>query len=256
MTRVAIIAALPDELKSLVRGWPHERRAGFADAFVDLWRWTSGKAEWVAACSGAGADAGVRAFTAIEQDGPISMAFSIGWAGALTENVDPGRAYWVSGVIDARTGERYNAAELQSHPSRKNKDAARAGHPATASSDVKLVVTNPIVADEREKRRLAATYGADLCDMEGAIVARLAAMRGIPFYCIKGVSDGLTDRLPDFNRFLSPTGQMQLPRFILFAVCRPWYWPALVRMGENSRKASQNIAETVRAFLDGQSSDE
>ena len=45
--------------------------------------------------------------------------------------------------------------------------------------------------------------------MEAAAVARLAAMRGIPFYCIKGVSDGFTDNLPDFNRFISPQGQFQ-----------------------------------------------
>jgi adenosylhomocysteine nucleosidase len=74
-------------------------------------------------------------------------------------------------------------------------------------------------------------------------------MRGIPFYAIKGVSDALTDRLPDFNRFLSPSGEFQLARFTLFAVFRPWYWPALVRMGENSKRASQSIAESLHQFL-------
>ena len=235
MTRVAIIAAMPDELKPLVRGWRHERRGQDPSRTVDLWQHQLGQSEWVAACSGAGADAGVRAFTEIEKDGPISMAVSIGWAGALTENVELGLAYKVSGVIDARTGERFQVADWPQG---------------------RLVVTNPIVADEREKRRLAATYRADLCDMEGAIVARLAAMRGIPFYCIKGVSDGLTDRLPDFNRFISKSGQMQIARFTLFAMLRPWYWPALLRMGENSRKASQSVAEVLRGFLAGQCLDQ
>ena len=233
MIRVAVIAAMADELKPLVRGWRHQRRATGANTFVDLWRWAFDEGEWIAACSGAGADAGARAFAAIEQDGPISLALSIGWAGALTENVDLGRTYQVSAVIDSRTGERYNVAAW----------------PA-ANSDQKLVVTNPVVADEREKRRLAATYGADLCDMEGAIVARLAAMRGIPFYCFKAVSDGLEERLPDFNRFISTSGQIQLTRFILYALFRPVYWPALLRMGENSKKASQSIAESVFDFLD------
>ncbi len=59
--------------------------------------------------------------------------------------------------------------------------------------------------------------------MEAAAIARLAAMRGIPFYCIKGVSDGLTDHLPDFNRFLSPAGQFQIARFD--SLC---FLPALV----------------------------
>ena len=106
------------------------------------------------------------------------------------------------------------------------------------------------MAPYTEKRRLTSAYNAALVDMEAAAVARLAAMRGIPFYCIKGVSDGLTDSLPDFNRFLSPTGQFELARFTLFAILRPWYWPALVRMGENSKKASQSIAESLLGFLD------
>ena len=84
--------------------------------------------------------------------------------------------------------------------------------------------------------------------MEAAAIARLAAMRGIPFYCIKGISDGYSDHLPDFNRFISPDGQFQLARFVLFALLRPWYWPALIRMGENSRKAARSIAQSLLDF--------
>jgi adenosylhomocysteine nucleosidase len=106
------------------------------------------------------------------------------------------------------------------------------------------------VAGASEKRRLASTYGASLVDMEAAALARLAAMRGIPFYCIKGVSDGFSEELPDFNRFISPDGQFKTAAFILYALLRPGYWPALVRMGENSRRASQSIAESLLNFLD------
>ena len=72
------------------------------------------------------------------------------------------------------------------------------------------LLTSPQVADSAEKRRLASAYDAALVDMEAAAIARLAAMRGIPFYCIKGVSDGFNDQLPDFNRFLSPSGHFHL----------------------------------------------
>jgi adenosylhomocysteine nucleosidase len=113
------------------------------------------------------------------------------------------------------------------------------------------LVTSPKVADEAEKRRLAAAYGAGLVDMEAAAIARLAAMRGIPFYCVKGVSDGTTDQLPDFNRFISENGEFQLARFIVFAILRPRHWPALMRMGENSRKAAQGIRESLLDILDG-----
>jgi adenosylhomocysteine nucleosidase len=224
MTRVAIVAAFPAELKPLVRGWPHSTRSG-----IHFWVQRTEEEEWIAACAGAGHPAAPRAFAAIEDGGPIDLILSVGWAGALTADCIPGRAYNAAGVIDARTGERFNC------------DAGAGEH---------WLVTSPKVANAVEKRRLAAAYPrAALVDMEAASIARLAAMRQIPFYCIKGVSDGPTDHLPDFSRFLTPSGQLQLPRLALFAILRPWYWPSLMRMGENSSKASQAIRESLLEHL-------
>jgi adenosylhomocysteine nucleosidase len=107
------------------------------------------------------------------------------------------------------------------------------------------------VADAAEKRRLAAAYGAGLVDMEAAAVARLAQMRGIPFYAIKGVSDGLGAKLPDFNRFIGADGQFELAKFVLFVSVRPKYWSELIRMGENSSKASEEMAKAFQEFLEG-----
>jgi adenosylhomocysteine nucleosidase len=232
MTRAAIIAAMPGELKPLVKtragNWPHSTRNG-----ISFWAQRGEKEdweeEWIAACAGAGQDAATRAFAAIEEGGPIDLVFSIGWAGALRPEIAPGTAHNVAGVIDVRTGERFNC---------------------DAGAGELWLLTSPKVANFAEKRRLASAYNADLVDMEAAAIARLAAMRGIPFYCIKGVSDGFTDRLPDFNRFLSPGGQFHLARFVLFALLRPWRWPALIRMGENSKRAAQSIAESLIDFLD------
>jgi adenosylhomocysteine nucleosidase len=86
--------------------------------------------------------------------------------------------------------------------------------------------------------------------MEAAGVARLAQMRGIPFYCFKGISDGYNDQMPDFNRFITANGQFKLGHFIVSRIYRPWQWPALIRMGENSKKAAQSIAESLLDFLD------
>ena len=223
MTRVAIIAAMPGELKPLVRGWPHSTRAG-----THFWALRNEEEEWIAACSGAGPDAATRAFAAIEDGGPIDLVLSIGWAGALTSECKAGEAYNCAGVYDARTGERFNC---------------------DAEAGSQWLVTSPRVADEAEKRRLASTYKAALVDMEAAGIARLAAMRGIPFYCIKGVSDPLDAKLPDFDRFLDRRGQFQTPKFVLFALLRPLIWPSLIKMGENSKKASQSIAERLHELL-------
>lgn len=226
MTRLAIIAAFPGELKPLVQGWPHSTRSG-----IHFWAQRDAEEEWICACAGMGQSAAMRAFAAIEDGGPVDLLFSIGWAGALMAEAAPGTAHNVAGVIDALTGERFNC------------DAG--------AGDLWLV-TSPVVANEAEKRRLAATYLAALVDMEAAAIARLALMRGIPFYCVKGVSDGFGDKLPDFNRFLGPDGELQMARFTLFALLRPGYWPSLLRMGENSRKASAEISSKVLGILNSE----
>lgn len=223
MTRTALIAAMPGELKPLVAGWPHSSRNG-----VRFWAQRNSEDEWIAACAGAGQSAATRAFAGIEDGGPIDLVFSVGWAGALKPELAAGSAHNMAGVVDVRTGERFRC------------DAG--------AGDLWLV-TSPRVADRNEKYRLADSYNADLVDMEAAAVARLAAMREIPFYCIKGVSDGLDDRLPDFNPFLDADGRFQMARFAVFALLRPVYWPALIRMGENSKQASQSIAESLHEFL-------
>jgi adenosylhomocysteine nucleosidase len=224
VTRTAIIAAMAGELKPLVRGWKHERMDG-----VEVWKHRDDNL-YVAACAGAGQAAATRAFAAVERDAPVDLVFSYGWVGALREDLTVGGAYNTAGVIDSRTGERFRCE---------------------AGAGEEWLVTSPIVADEGEKRRLAAAYGAGLVDMEAAAIARLAQMRQIPFYCIKGVSDGLGARLPDFNRFIGADGRFELARFVLFVLVRPKYWPELIRMGENSRKASEAMAKALSEFLEG-----
>lgn len=226
MTRVAIIAAMPGELKPLVRGWPHSARSN-----IHFWVRRTEEEEWMAACAGVGQAAATRAFAAIEDGGPIDLVFSYGWAGALTDEVAPGTAHNLAGVIDVRTGERFNC---------------------DADAGNRWLITSPIVANEAEKHRLAASYKADLVDMEAAAIARLAQMRGIPFYCIKGVSDGFHDKLPDLNRFIRPDGQFDLPQMVLFSILRPWHWSRLMRMGENSSKASQSMRAGLLDFLAAQ----
>lgn len=215
---------MPGELMPLVHGWPHSTRNG-----IHFWAQRDEEEEWIAACAGAGQNAATRAFAGIEDGGPIDLVFSLGWAGAMRPDVPPGGAFNVAGVIDAQTGERFNC---------------------DAGTGDEWLVTAARVANEPEKRRLADAYGAALVDMEAAAVARLASMRGIPFYCIKGVSDALEARLPDFNRFITSDGQFQLISLVLFAAIRPWHWPALIRMGENSKKAAQSMTKCLLGFLD------
>ena len=224
--RIAIIAALPGELKPLVKGW---RRVATNDSGIKKWRLTRDADTWIAVCAGMGAEAALRAFASAVSDGPVDMLLSIGWAGSLHPGVHPGTAQVPSVVIDAQTGEQFSL---------------------TKGNRQWRLVTTARVADEAEKARLAATYpGAALVDMEAAAVARLAEMHGIPLLCIKGVSDAADATLPDLNPFIDARGRMRMARFLADMAVRPRFWPSLLHLGRNSTRAANAMRDLILQFM-------
>ena len=223
--RIGIIAALPGELKPLVKGW--DRLPAAKGSGIQMWQ-RPGPDEVVAVCAGMGAAAARRAFTAAEFGGAMDMVCSVGWAGALTAVYEAGATYEIDEVVDAQTGERFTAGE----------------------HGVRLVTTVS-VAGADEKRRLGTTYGAALVDMEAAVIARLAQMREIPMRCFKGVSDGMGVELPDMNPFIDVAGQMKMVPFLAYVLLRPGYWGSLMQFGMSSAKAARSLGKTVESWLDG-----
>jgi len=222
--RIGIIAALPGELKPLVRGWRREP----SPKYVRLWSHASAGDQVIAACSGMGAEAALRSFAAIESSGPLDVVLSVGWAGALEQDKEPGQCYVLTEIIDSQTGERF---------------------PLTSGNRKLRLVTTPRVADQAEKHRLWQTYGAVLVDMEATSVARLARMRNLPMCCFKAVSDGIEARLPDLNPFIDHHGQLRLLAFLAHVGIRPRYWLSLLHLGRNSAKAAEALAVTITKFL-------
>jgi adenosylhomocysteine nucleosidase len=224
--RIGIVAALSGELKPLVRGW----KASIAQDGTRKWTHGDDTSVWIATCSGMGADAARRAYAEAEADGPLDMVLSVGWAGALIPEIQPGEARVMSHIVDAQTGEQFALTE--------------GGRRLT-------LVTTARVADEAGKARLRETYrGAVMVDMEAAAVARMAQMRGIPVGCIKGVSDGVSARLPDLNRFISSRGQLRLAPFLAHLALRPKYWRSIMQLGRNSSKAAQAMCNLILEFME------
>ena len=224
--RIAIIAALPGELKPLVKKW---QRISTGVSGTKKWILSHDADTWIAVCAGMGAEAALRAYATAVSDGPVDMLLSVGWAGSLYAEVSPGTVQVPTVVIDAQTGEQFSLAE--------GKRKLR-------------LVTIPRVADNVEKKRLAATYpGSVLVDMEAATVARLAAMHEIPLLCIKGISDAAGATLPDLNPFIDQRGQMRMARFLAYVAVRPRYWPSLLHLGNNSARAADAMRDLILKFM-------
>lgn len=225
MKRIAIIAALPGELKPLIFG--SEKLGGWEKRGKNSWAGRIGECDAVAIAGGIGALAVERATERAFAGGNLDALVSYGWAGALTCAIKPPTACAISEVIDAESGEQF----------------------ATKLGKGYRLITLDHVARANEKRGLAEKYQSVLVDMEAASVARIAAERNVAFYCFKGISDGYTDQIPDFSLFINNEGQLQMATLLIHTALRPKYWASMWRLGKNSGEAAQGLAEMARKSL-------
>jgi adenosylhomocysteine nucleosidase len=170
------------------------------------------------------------AFAEALRYGPVGAVCSIGLAGALRSDLLVGEYVGASIVVDAQTGERFR--------------------PAAWSLPETILVSSPIIANVKEKARLAATYKASAVDMEAATIARLAAANGIAFYVSKIISESSNTELLDFDRWTDEKGQLRLVPLIAHVIIRPWTWLPLIRLGRDSSRAAEKLAEGLYDWLD------
>ena len=168
MPKIAIVAALEREVKPLLAHWrlhPGEH-GGKSFQFFE-------KDEAVLICGGIGAEAARRATEAVIALYTPAIIYSVGFAGALQQNLKAGDVVMPRRVLDARDGSSAD----------------------TGAGDGVLVTTASI-AGRTEKEQLAASYGALATDMEAAHVARGAQARGVRFAAVKAISDELGFAMP------------------------------------------------------------
>jgi adenosylhomocysteine nucleosidase len=228
---ILIIAALRGELRPLVKhSTAKSWRRVESSPGIEVWEYRHPEGCWLAACAGMGTDRAAIAFSEAEKFMPIDAVCSVGWAGALNDTIPAGSVWGASQIVDTRTGERFL--------------------PCESVPEWPILATTPRVVNVDEKRRLAATYGAALVDMEAAAVSRIAEGKSIPFYCFKAVSDDANATLPDLNPFIGLDGQMKIISFLLHIAVRPSYWSSLLKLGRHSASGAKNLAESIYDWID------
>lgn len=108
-----------------------------------------------------------------------------------------------------------------------------------------ILSTDRVAVTVAEKRALRERTGATAVEMESAAVAAKAREWGVPFRCIKAVSDTAREDLPlDFNQYRDAAGNFSRGRIALAAMRRPFTTvPALRRLDRNCRIAAEKLGE-------------
>ena len=103
-----------------------------------------------------------------------------------------------------------------------------------------------VVQTAAEKATLRAS-GAWAVEMEAAGVAGRAAHHGIPFFCVKSVTDAAGQTfIVDFNKALRRDGHFGTIRILTSALHNPWKaFPELIRLSCSCRIAARTLGEFI-----------
>jgi len=219
--KIGIVSAMEREVGPLLKTW---KRGTIRDGSRVYGVWRSDASTYIV--SGIGREPGLLAARALVAGERPDILVSAGFAGALTRQLTVGETITPGTVIDGQTGERF-----------------------LSQGGIGVLISAAAIADEGAKKQLGEQYGAEAVDMEGAAVARVAQENGIPFCAVKSISDELGFAMPPFNAYVTADGKLALERFAAHIAIRPSYWPSLVQLARNSKRASLELSAALQHLL-------
>lgn len=225
--RILLVAAEPREFDGLLRLCSDVRKISWP---VDWARYgeSGGRHFWMAA-NGAGAKYAGQAVDAACAACHPEAVVSMGFCGALDPALKVGDVFVATAI----------AAEDRELP------VCLPRHDAPHASGV-LASIDHVAQTAAEKQTLRAS-GAAAVEMEAGGVARCAAQRGIPMFCVRSVTDTAEqDFVTDFNKALLSDGHFGTIRILKSALRNPSKaFPELIRLQSSCRIASRTLGEFI-----------
>lgn len=165
---------------------------------------------------------------------PELLVFA-GFAGALRESLHVGDVILAEDVVDL--DGRVWLAPLRP-----------AGLPGVLSG--RVLTTSRFIGDPAEKLALGGKRGALAVDMESAAFAQRSTERGVPWACLRVISDDATEPFTREVASLVEGGRVHLGRVFWLLLRKPWMLAKLLRLGRQTRHAAQRMADAVIQFLE------
>lgn len=114
----------------------------------------------------------------------------------------------------------------------------------------RIYTSDALISTPEEKAELYARTGAQVVDMENAIVRTFAEHLGIRFVGIRAVSDTASDSLdPAVLTLVDDLGRLKPARLARTLICRPMLIPSLRALGRNAAIAADGLATEVARLV-------
>ena len=113
----------------------------------------------------------------------------------------------------------------------------------------RLLTMKRMIADPVEKLALGRTHDAVAVDMETAVVARMCSGQGLPFGCVRAISDDVHTALSPHLEAVLAGGRVSWRRLIFRLVRHPILAGELWRLDKNTRLAAARLGTALGELL-------
>jgi len=178
---------------------------------------------------------------------PVASIVSLGFAGALTPELAIGD---VVVCATMRCASGFDAEEGESDACAADANllalASQVSRDMTARSCVGSGVTvMELDASPQRMQELRQTFRAEIVDMESYWIARIAAVRQIPFIAVRSISDTMQQGVQPFDRILTSDGRLLWKRAALCFLSRPHHLANVFTLFKNTRRARMTLTAFV-----------
>jgi adenosylhomocysteine nucleosidase len=243
----ALLAALSQEVQPFLRRVRARRLSG---GDLPVWEFTTKTGKGVAAVSGMGEDAAVRAAAWVLERYQPQVVISLGFGGAVTPELPPGavvlgESYW------RYEPEAQALQELTVPPTPVwSEDLVErlraAGLPVFLGS---VVTTRGIIHKANHQIPLQHLTHPVL-DLETGATAGVAHARNIPFLAFRVITDAAGEEIPDFLKSLAQKGERpSVGKALAWLAANPRRLPLLFRLWRRSRLAALRLDQALEVVL-------
>jgi hypothetical protein len=167
------------------------------------------------------------------------VVLSAGFAGALQDGLHVGDIILATEVVSSE-GERWTASWPGQLPPGGWQPPLHRG---------RLLTVPQLVTSPEEKRELGRRQEAVAADMETAVVARLCSRRGVPFGCVRAISDDLHTPLSPRLVSVLRGGRVSPLRLVLALLASPRLAGEMGRLARNTRRAAEQLGTALGELL-------
>lgn len=167
------------------------------------------------------------------------LVLSAGFCGGLQDGLEVGEIVLATEIVDT-AGNRWPVTWPGELPAGPWDPALRRG---------RIVSVPQMAATLEQKRSLALEYDAMAVDMEAATLARWCSRAGVPFGCVRAISDDVTMPLSPRLAALVATGRVSPWRLALAVATGPRLVSELLQLAQHTRLAAKQLGKAVGELL-------